>query len=195
MGVYTYIEHTLGLTGSPRTDKIRDKIETNEQLNFEELSYLVNCTARWDTLQERTNRDSYKVNEKYEDESYELKELLKSIVTELQNVYYMKVDGLRKYRMEFNLFSVERNTISLSEIETEIRGYLDIVKDMQRDFDFNKDNIEVNASLKSKRYNRLTVSFTAKDSKEEVIKQFKEQIKEELEKENELLQRNLKNFN
>lgn len=195
MGVYTYMEHTLGLVGSPRTVEIRAKIENNEQLDVGELNHLIDCTARWDTLRERTLRDSYKVNEEFSDESYELKELLGNIITELQNVYYMNVDESRKYRIDFTLSSLVSNDIFVHELENEVKERLTIVRNMQKNFDYNKDDLEIIGTFKSKRFKRLSLSFTAKDNQIELTNKIKQLIKKSLEEENTTLQNNLKKFN
>lgn len=192
MGVYTYLEKTLGITASRRLLEIRGKFEKKEELTPEEMIYLFNSTARFETLAARIREKDYKINEKYDENSYEIKELLGSVITELTNVHFMNIDDKRKYRVALSRTHVMGGRMSILDILSEINSGVNEVRQLQESFDFNNDNVQVVGTFTSLKndYN-VELSVTSDDKKEDVLEKVKVLIKESLEKEMSTLQTTL----
>ena len=192
MGVFTSIERTLGLSISTKLENIKSKVDEGKELDKEELDYLLNQTARFDTLENRLRKDEYKVSDKYEIEEYELKLLVGDIITELRKLRLTDVED-NVYRVKLgHINMLGRKRLEIEEVIENIKGGVLKVRLMQENFDKNGDEYKVVGTFDSieKDYG-LKVEITVEDKEEDVLKYVKENIKEVLEKEREELDRQL----
>ena len=192
MGVFTSIERTLGLSISTKLEHIKSKVDEGKELDKEELDYLLNQTARFDTLENRLRKDEYKVSDKYEIEEYELKLLVGDIITELRKLRLTDVED-NVYRVKLgHINMLGRKRLEIEEVIENIKGGVLKVRLMQENFDKNGDEYKVVGTFDSieKDYG-FKVEITVEDKEEDVLKYVKENIKEVLEKEREELDKQL----
>ena len=192
MGVFTSIERTLGLSISTKLEHIKSKVDEGKELDKEELDYLLNQTARFDTLENRLRKDEYKVTDRYEEDEYELKLLLGDILTELRNIRLTDVED-NVYRVKLgHINMIGRKRLEIEEVIKNIKGGVVKVRLLQENFDKNEDGYKVVGTFDSieKDYG-FKVEITVEDKEEDVLKYVKENIKEVLEKEREELDRQL----
>lgn len=192
MGVFTSIERTLGLSISTKLEHIKSKVDEGKELDKEELDYLLNQTARFDTLENRLRKDEYKVSDKYEIEEYELKLLVGDIITELRKLRLTDVED-NVYRVKLgHINMIGRKRLEIEEVIKNIKGGVVKVRLLQENFDKNEDGYKVVGTFDSieKDYG-FKVEITVEDKEEDVLKYVKENIKEVLEKEREELDRQL----
>ena len=192
MGVFTTIERTLGLSISTKLEHIKSKVDEGKELDKEELDYLLNQTARFDTLENRLRKDEYKVSDKYEIEEYELKLLVGDIITELRKLRLTDVED-NVYRVKLgHINMLGRKRLEIEEVIKNIKGGVVKVRLLQENFDKNEDGYKVVGTFDSieKDYG-FKVEITVEDKEEDVLKYVKENIKEVLEKEREELDRQL----
>ena len=196
MGVFTSIERTLGLSISTKLEHIKSKVDEGKELDKEELDYLLNQTARFDTLENRLRKDEYKVSDKYEIEEYELKLLVGDIITELRKLRLTDVED-NVYRVKLgHINMIGRKRLEIEEVIKNIKGGVVKVRLLQENFDKNEDGYKVVGTFDSieKDYG-FKVEITVEDKEEDVLKYVKENIKEVLEKEREELDRQLEKVN
>ena len=167
-------------------------VDEGKELDKEELDYLLNQTARFDTLENRLRKDEYKVTDRYEEDEYELKLLLGDILTELRNIRLTDVED-NVYRVKLgHINMIGRKRLEIEEVIKNIKGGVVKVRLLQENFDKNEDGYKVVGTFDSieKDYG-FKVEITVEDKEEDVLKYVKENIKEVLEKEREELDRQL----
>lgn len=185
MGVVTTLEKTLGLSVTRKLEDIRCKVDKGEELEREDLIYLLNQTARFETLTKRAMEDSYLVSDSYSMDEYELKELVGKVLTELRNVSIMNVEDKKVYNVSLgHIHILGGHRLGIEDIIEEVKGGVRKVRLLQKNFDANGDKYKVIGTFDTiKKDYGVTVEVTAKDTEEEVLKFVKESIKKVLEKE------------
>lgn len=193
MGVVTTLEKTLGLSVSRKLEDIRGKVDKGEELEREDLVYLLNQTARFETLTKRVREESYLVSDSYSMDEYELKELVGKVLTELRNVSIMNVEDEQVYRVSLgHIHILGGHRLGIEDIIEEVKGGVTKVRLLQENFDANGDKYKVIGVFDTiKKDYGITVEVTAKDTEEEVLKFVKESIKKVLEKERDELNKTL----
>lgn len=193
MGVYTYLDHTLGLSVGGKLLKIRDKYKETGELDKKDFIYLANQAARYETIQNRASRGTYKVSKDYADLEYEINELFGDTLTELTNVYFMDINEKKEYVLNLsNIFMLGKSRLSIREMLSEISQGYEQVERLQKDFDYNGDDLTVVGTFENlkKDYN-LDISFTTAITKEELQTRIRKLVTEVLEKEVAALQSKL----
>ena len=193
MGVVTTLEKTLGLSVSRKLEDIRGKVDKGEELEREDLVYLLNQTARFETLTKRVREESYLVSDSYSMDEYELKELVGKVLTELRNVSIMNVEDEQVYRVSLgHIHILGGQRLGIDDIIEEVKGGVREVRLLQKNFDANGDKYKVVGTFDTiKKDYGVTVEITSKDTEEEVLKYVKESIKKVLEKERDELNKTL----
>lgn len=193
MGVVTTLEKTLGLSVSRKLEDIRGKVDKGEELEREDLVYLLNQTARFETLTKRVREDSYLITDSYSMDEYELKELVGKVLTELRNVSIMNVEDEQVYRVSLgHIHILGGQRLGIDDIIEEVKGGVTKVRLLQENFDANGDKYKVIGVFDTiKKDYGVTVEITSKDTEEEVLKYVKESIKKVLEKERDELNKTL----
>ena len=193
MGVYTYLDHTLGLSVGGKLLKIRDKYKETGELDKKDFIYLANQAARYETIQNRASRGTYKVSKDYADLEYEINELFGDTLTELTNVYFMDINEKKEYVLNLsNIFMLGKSRLSIREMLSEISQGYEQVERLQKDFNYNGDDLTVVGTFENlkKDYN-LDISFTTAITKEELQTRIRKLVTEVLEKEVAALQSKL----
>ena len=193
MGVVTTLEKTLGLSVSRKLEDIRGKVDKGEELEKGDLVYLLNQTARFETLTKRVREESYLVSDSYSMDEYELKELVGKVLTELRNVSIMNVEDEQVYRVSLgNIHILGGHRLGIDDIIEEVKGGVTKVRLLQENFDANGDKYKVIGVFDTiKKDYGITVEITSEDTEEEVLKFVKESIKKVLEKERDDLNKTL----
>ena len=185
MGVYTYLDHTLGLSVGGKLLKIRDTYKETGEVSEKDFIYLANQAARYETIQNRATRGTYKVSKDYDDLEFEINELFGDTLTELTNVYFMNINDKKEYVLNLSsIFMLGKARLSIHEMLSEIsQGYDEVVR-LQKDFDYNGDGVTVVGTFENlkKGYN-LDISFTTAITKEELQTRIRKLVMEVLEKE------------
>lgn len=193
MGVVTTLEKTLGLSVSRKLEDIRGKVDKGEELEKGDLVYLLNQTARFETLTKRVREDSYLITDSYSMDEYELKELVGKVLTELRNVSIMNVEDEQVYRVSLgHIHILGGHRLGIEDIIEEVKGGVTKVRLLQENFDANGDKYKVIGVFDTiKKDYGITVEITSEDTEEEVLKFVKESIKKVLEKERDDLNKTL----
>lgn len=193
MGVYTTLENTLGLSVTRKLEDIRGKVDKGEELEKGDLVYLLNQTARFETLTKRVREESYLVSDSYSMDEYELKELVGKVLTELRNVSIMNVEDEQVYRVSLgHIHILGGHRLGIDDIIEEVKGGVREVRLLQKNFEANRDKYKVVGTFDTiKKDYGVTVEITSKDTEEEVLKYVKESIKKVLEKERDELNKTL----
>lgn len=193
MGVYTTIENTLGMSVTRKLEGIKEKVDKGEELEKGDLNYLLNQTARFETLTERVREESYLVSDSYSMDEYELKELLGRVLTELRQVSLTSVEDKKVYKVSLgHIHMLGGQRLGIDDIIEEVKGGVTKVRLLQKNFDYNKDGYKVIGVFDTiKKDYGVTVEVTSKDTEEEVLKFVKESIKKVLEKERDELNKTL----
>ena len=116
MGIYTYIEQSLGLQVTPRLEEILKKKQAHTAMTDEDLAYLIDHAARYTTL-------NY----------YDVGELLGDILTELDALSMSSLNAEAEYivTFEMNPFGGKNE---MPGIKQYIRESLGVVKRYQKTF-------------------------------------------------------------
>lgn len=193
MGVYTTLENTLGLSVTRKLEGIKEKVDKGEELEKGDLDYLLNQTARFETLTKRVREESYLVSDSYSMDEYELKELVGKVLTELRKVSLTSVEDKNVYKVSLGyIHMIGGQRMGIDDIMEEVKGGLREVRLLQKNFDTNGDKYKVIGVFDTiKKDYGVTVEVTAKDKEEEVLKYVKEGIKKVLEKERDELNKTL----
>lgn len=146
MGVVTYLDHTLGLALSPRLKQILKDFQSDKDLDKEDVQYLIDAAARYETLDRRISAKTYPLKDDMMDDEYEIKDILGDMIVELRHVYASHITD-SKYFMKCNQFAgysgraIEH--FSVHDIEGALLSAIKNVKDLQKQFDENGDDITV----------------------------------------------------
>ena len=196
MGVYTDIDRTLGLAASVKLVKIRDKYRESGTLDAEDFLYLINQTARYETIEKRLEQDSYKISKEYADLDFEISELMKDLMRELNHVCFSQLNEKKEYHHELCRVRMNRGSrVSYSQWMNELDFGCNDIRRLQENFDANGDAIKVIGTFSSlKRDYNLDITITAETDKDELKQRVKLLIAEKLQKENEQIQQRLKEF-
>lgn len=196
MGVFTDIDRTLGLAASVKLVKIRDKYRESGALDAEDFLYLINQTARYETIDKRLSQDSYKISKEYADLDFEISELMKDMMRELNHVCFSQLNEKKEYHFELCRVRMNRGSrVSYSQWMNELDFGCNDVRELQENFDANGDAIKVIGTFSSlKRDYNLDITITAETDKDELKQRVKALIAEKLKVENELIQQRLKEF-
>lgn len=196
MGVFTDIDRTLGLAASVKLVKIRDKYRESGALDAEDFLYLINQTARYETIDKRLSQDSYKISKEYADLDFEISELMKDMMRELNHVRFSQLNEKKEYHFELSVVRMNQGSrASYYEWMNELEEGCNDIRRLQENFDSNGDAIKVIGTFYSlKRDYNLDVTITAETDKDELKQRVKALIAEKLQEENTLIQRRLKEF-
>lgn len=187
MGVYTYTDNPLGLTLSPRLEKILRSHQNGDSISHEDIEYLIDESARYTTISNRIKRKDYKVTGYMLEDEVELKEVLGDLVTELDYIYASQIDEDKVYKHELTQFSPlygKIDTLTTNQIKTEVRDAIRTVNELQKSFDDNKDNLKVVGYFKTlKKDYQFKMEVIATTTDEEVIQAITTQILPKIEAE------------
>lgn len=146
MGVYTYVDKTLGLYLTPRLKEILTAVQKDEPIEKKDILYLIDEAARYSTLGKRIKTETYKVKG-LDTDQYEIRELLGELFTEMDYLEARNLGQDGTYRMPLPQFAYYSDwaieKISYRQIETEVSQALRMVKEAQEAFDANEDNLLV----------------------------------------------------
>lgn len=195
MGVYTYADHTLGLSLSPRTEKILDNFNNNHAIDKEDVHYLIDMAARFETIEKRLREKTYVLKDSMLEEEYEIKDILKDMLLELNNVYATRIasDTYFKPCKQFEGYrghAIEH--FSTYDIEGALLNAIGEVKNTQKHFDENGDGLTVVGSFPAleEHYGfdyTFTADVTFKEMQETVIGHMQAYAQKEQERLNEAL--------
>lgn len=134
MGIYTYIEQSLGLQVTPRLEEILKKKQAHTAMTDEDLAYLIDHAARYTTLNYYRHKKKMKINREYDDVAYEVGELLGDILTELDALSMSSLNAEAEYIVTFetNPFGGKNEMPAIKEY---VRESLAVVKRYQKTFD------------------------------------------------------------
>lgn len=196
MGVFTDIDRTLGLNASTRLVKIRDKYRESGAVDAEDFRYLINQTARYETIDKRLSQDSYKISKEYADLDFEISELMKDMMRELNHVCFSQLNEKKEYHFELCLVRMNSGfRVSFSELMNELDFGCSDIRRLQENFDANGDAIKVIGTFTAlKRDYNLDITVTAETDKAELKQRVKVLVAEKLREENALIQRRMKEF-
>ena len=193
MGVYTYIGKTLGMKVNSNMRKIREQYMQEGTIEKKDFAYLINNAARFDTIKNRLAERSYQVTEDFNDQKFELDDLMGNIITELSCLNYLDLNEKQEYHVKLSrTFMIGGSRLSIEDLMKEVGNGHDEVRLLQENFDANGDDITVVGTFDSllKDY-RLDVSVTADMKKEELKAKVRKMVKARLEEEVTDLQKNI----
>lgn len=202
MGLQTYVDKTLGLTLTPRIEKIIKAVHANEDIEKSDILYLIDEAARFTTIEKRVKSDSYKLKDSMLDEEYEIKSLLGDLMNELGCLEASRIGNDGTYRMELPHFAsysdyrIEK--LSYDRVHTEVIQAIRMVKEAQESFDVNGDDLKVVAQFTSlvKKYKvdmPITADSNPSEVTEAIVNKVVEVIKKEAEEKQAILARLVKN--
>lgn len=201
MGLQTYVDKTLGLTLTPRIENILKDVQADKEIKKSDILYLIDEAARFITIENRVKSDSYKLKDLMLEEEYEIKSLLGDLMNELTCLEASRIGNDGTYRMELPHFapysdeSIER--LSYGRVQMEVIYAIRMVKEAQKSFDLNGDNLKVVAQFKHllKKYNvdlTITVDSNPDEVTEAIVNKVIETTKKEAEEKQAILARLVK---
>lgn len=198
MGIQTYVDKTLGLTLTPRIEKILKAVHADEEIDKSDILYLIDEAARFTTIEKRVKSDSYKLKDSMLEEEYEIKSLLGDLMNELGCLEASRIGNDGAYRMElphFASYSDQKiENLSYDRVHREVIYAIRMVKDAQKSFDLNGDDLTVVAQFTnlSKKYKvdlTITMDSNADEVTEAIVNKVIEVTKKEAEEKQAILAR------
>lgn len=197
MGIVTYIDHTLGLSLSPRTKQILKDYKEGKDITKEDIGFLIDMAARFETIDSRVRAKKYPIKDFMLEEEYEIKDVLSDMMLELNYIYATRIAGNKYFKQckQFEAYSghaIER--FSVRDIEGALLNAIGEVKKTQKEFDDHGDDLTVIGSFPAleKHYGfdyTFTADVTIKEMQETVIghmqgyaEKEQERLKESLDK-------------
>lgn len=159
MGVFSNTDNPMGLKVSNRLKRILKDAQKGIQPSIEDTKFLVDESARFWTIKSHIKSEDFKIKDLMLDEEYELKDVLGDLMDELTYMYAHNIGQDGTYKLDLDNFSefYERtiDRMSAKDIKEEVQRAVYRVKDLQKSFDDNGDELEAVGYLKSlkKRYN------------------------------------------
>lgn len=181
MGVFTHVQQPLGLHLTPRLEKIIKAYQEDTEITKDDISYLIDEAARYTTFARRVKQESFKLKGYLLQDEYEIKEVLGKLFDEMNWIEAHKLgqDGIYKMDLpQFSPFDDDISKMTYKQVEYEIRHGIRLVRDMQKTFDDNEDEIVVHGKLKhlKKRY-KVDIILLPDSDYEKVAKELTEHIK------------------
>ena len=137
MGVYTYIGKTLGMKVSSNMRKIREQYMQEGTIEKKDFAYLINNAARFDTIKNRLAERNYQVTEDFNDQKFELDDLMGTIITELSCLNYLDLNEKQEYHVKLSrTFMIGGSRLSIEDLMKEVSRYL------KKSIQFSLDNRE-----------------------------------------------------
>lgn len=144
MGVYTYLEKTLGLKLTPFVMKMKEQLEDGKVPEKKDWMNLLDIAARYETISQRFQSGEVVFADVDEDSNDEVNSQLHDMITELNNVYLSSVNSKRDYILNLH----DSNYALTSRME--FHGLMQAidesflrVKELQKSFDDNGDKLRV----------------------------------------------------
>lgn len=186
MGVYTYADNPLGLKLTPRIEKILKKYHLGEEIDREDIGYLIDEASRFSTFESRVQSPNYKIKDLGLDDEYAIKDVVGQLIMELRHLYATNINTNNVYKMDLQMFSQlygKINTLTPTQIKTEVVRAINHVKELQKSFDQNGDNLKVvgTFTVLKKDYN-FKMEVTVETKVDDVLKEIVKQILPEIEK-------------
>lgn len=178
MGVYTYLEQTLGLKVTPFLTKIKEKLEAGEAPEQKDWMELLNVAARYETLSHRFQFKKVTFEGIDKDSNDEVISQLGDMMMELNNVRFSQVNIKRDYMLHIqdSNYALSKR-MGFHDLMKEIDSSFTLVKDTQKNFDKNEDNLRVIGILDYlKRDYGMTFTIMAHQDREVIKKEIAEAI-------------------
>lgn len=174
MGVYTMTDNPMGLRLSPRLERILKDTQEGNMPSKKDVEFLIDESARFETIASRLKDGNYEIKDTVLDDVYDLKEVVKDLMIELENIYAHNIQKGNVYVYELPQFNphTEYNIEKThpSNIEQEVRQALLLVKDLQQSFTNNGDELEVQAQfIHLKKIYGLDLIVTAKMTVADIV--------------------------
>lgn len=144
MGVYTYLEKTLGLKLTPFVMKMKEQLEDGKVPKKKDWMNLLDIAARYETISQRFQSGEVVFADVDEDSNDEVNSQLHDMITELDNVYLSSVNSKRDYIL--NLHDSNYALVSRMDFHGLMQAIDESflsVKELQKSFDDNGDKLRV----------------------------------------------------
>lgn len=187
MGVYTWTKNPLGLALNPRLEELLEKYHNNEELEREDIGFLLDESAKFETIRTRVRGGHFKLKGRFMEDEHDIREVLGELFEEIDYLYATQITKDKVYSYELQQFYPYRRDIATMDAESikwEVRNAIEMVQKMQKQFDDNKDGLKVIGHFKYlKRDYRLELEVTAESKEEDILQGIVEGVLPKVEEE------------
>lgn len=200
MTIYTYGEDSLVITVTPRIKRILKQCKEEGlgvNLAEDDLEYLVNSASKWATFKNYIKRDMAEVVVDAYEGKVDLKEVLRDLVVETDNLSVLNFkENYKEYWLDCqSTFIIGSTGSDAEEVLGELSSAKSRVLRLEKDFKAKGENVKVIGFFKSVEEEGIALHIQADSDLDELRRSYLESKKGKLDKMKQLMEQEVTKIN